>query len=64
MPLFGFEIPKAVEDSSILDPRSTWEDKDAYDAQARKLAETFISNFKTLTGTDPGKALEKAERKP
>ncbi len=44
---FGFEVPVAVPgvDSAILDPRSTWADKQAYDRQARKLVEMFISNF-------------------
>ncbi len=44
---FGFEVPIAVEgvDSSILDPRSTWADKDAYDATAQKLVGQFVGNF-------------------
>ena len=44
---FGFEVPLAVEgvDSAILDPRSTWEDGDAYDVQAQKLVGLFIDNF-------------------
>lgn len=44
---FGFEVPVAVDgvDSAILDPRSTWADGAAYDAQARKLATMFINNF-------------------
>ncbi len=46
-PHFGFEVPVAVEgvDSSILDPRSTWANPAAYDAQARKLADMFVANF-------------------
>ncbi|HWW63469.1 MAG TPA: phosphoenolpyruvate carboxykinase [Sphingomonadaceae bacterium] len=46
-PNFGFQVPVAVAgvDSKILDPRQTWEDKDAYDATARKLVDQFIANF-------------------
>ncbi|MDQ7077460.1 MAG: phosphoenolpyruvate carboxykinase (ATP) [Robiginitomaculum sp.] len=44
---FGLEVPVSVPDvdSAILDPRSTWADKDAYDAQAKKLVAMFINNF-------------------
>lgn len=44
---FGFEVPVSVEgvDARILDPRSTWADGEAYDAQAQKLANMFIANF-------------------
>jgi len=45
--LFGFEVPVEVPgvEPALLDPRSTWSDPSAYDAQARKLAEMFQENF-------------------
>ena len=46
-PNFGFEVPVAVPgvDSAILDPRSTWADKDEYDRTAGKLVDLFCDNF-------------------
>lgn len=44
---FGFDVPTSVPgvDSSLLDPRSTWADPKAYDAQAAKLVAMFAENF-------------------
>lgn len=44
---FGFAVPVAVDgvDTAILDPRSTWADGEAYDAQAKKLVQMFVTNF-------------------
>ena len=44
---FGFAVPLSLDgvDSAILDPRSTWADGAAYDAQAKKLVSMFVTNF-------------------
>ncbi len=46
-PNFGFEVPVACAgvDPKLLDPRSTWADPAAYDAQAAKLVNMFSENF-------------------
>ncbi len=46
-PNFGFEVPVEVPgvDRALLDPRGTWADGAAYDAQAAKLVRMFADNF-------------------
>ncbi|MGL4319551.1 MAG: phosphoenolpyruvate carboxykinase (ATP), partial [Paracoccaceae bacterium] len=48
---FGFDVPVAVAgvDGTLLDPRRTWADPAAYDAQARKLVGMFAQNFAQYT---------------
>jgi phosphoenolpyruvate carboxykinase (ATP) len=46
-PIFGFEVPHAVEgvDPRLLTPRDTWLDAKAYDAEAARLVGLFRRNF-------------------
>lgn len=47
-PFFGLYIPVSIEgiDSSVLNPREMWQDKNEYDVTAKKLASLFQENFK------------------
>jgi phosphoenolpyruvate carboxykinase (ATP) len=47
-PIFGVNVPVSCPDvpSEVLQPRNTWEDKEAYDRQAADLARRFNENFK------------------
>jgi phosphoenolpyruvate carboxykinase (ATP) len=49
-PVFGLAVPREAPgvDASLLDPRSTWRDPDAYDRKARELARMFRDNFATF----------------
>ena len=54
VPVFGLEVPRAIEKvpAEILDPRGTWKDGAAYDAQAKKLAKMFRENFEKFGSVD------------
>jgi phosphoenolpyruvate carboxykinase (ATP) len=49
-PIFNLEVPREVPGvpTEILDPRGTWKDAEAYDAQARRLATRFHDNFESF----------------
>jgi phosphoenolpyruvate carboxykinase (ATP) len=49
-PVFNIDVPTTCPDvpAAVLDPRGTWADKAAYDAQAAKLGGMFAENFKTF----------------
>jgi len=46
-PVFGVLMPKSCTGvpADILNPRNTWNDKEAYDSKATHLAKQFASNF-------------------
>jgi Phosphoenolpyruvate carboxykinase (ATP) len=50
-PVFGLDVPVQVPDvdPKLLDPRSTWRDREAYDQKAAELAAMFRSNFEKFT---------------
>ena len=50
-PTFGVQVPTSIEGvpSELLIPANTWDDGDAYAASCRKLAASFVENFKKYT---------------
>ena len=50
-PTFGVQVPTSIEGvpSELLIPENTWEDKAAYQASCKKLAASFVENFKKYT---------------
>ena len=50
-PVFGVSVPVSCPDvpPEVLNPRNTWNDQQAYDIQARKLAVMFTENFKVFS---------------
>ncbi len=52
-PFFGLMIPRDVPGipNEVLDPRRSWADPAAYDAQAADLVRRFEANFETFAGS-------------
>ena len=59
LPIFNLQIPKSLAglDSSVLDPRSSYDDPAEWEKRAHHLGGLFVDNFKKFTDTDAGKAL-------
>ena len=53
--LFNLDIPTECPSvpSEILDPKTTWIDKDSYDLGATKLAQMFVDNFTKFDDVSP-----------
>ncbi|OUN00250.1 MAG: phosphoenolpyruvate carboxykinase (ATP) [Firmicutes bacterium ZCTH02-B6] len=52
-PHFGLMIPTSCPGvpSEMLDPKALWSDRDAYDVQARQLAQRFAENYRRFGGS-------------
>ncbi len=61
--LFHVHVPQTcpgIKDQSILQPRNTWSDKNAYDKRAKKLAEDFSKHYdKMFKGKNLSPEIEK-----
>ena len=59
LPIFNLQIPKSLAglNSSVLDPRSSYDDPAEWEKRAHHLGGLFVDNFKKFTDTDAGKAL-------
>ena len=53
-PLFGLHVPRWIDGvpETILQPRKTWDDPQAYDLRARELAGRFVENFRRFGEVD------------
>jgi phosphoenolpyruvate carboxykinase (ATP) len=63
-PVFGFQVPVTAPgvDESLLDPRSTWADREAYDRKARGLAQMFVDDFHAKHADAPPEVAAAAPR--
>lgn len=54
-PIFQILVPETVPGvpNDILDPQNTWDDREAYERQAKDLAMRFVTNFKQFSDARP-----------
>jgi phosphoenolpyruvate carboxykinase (ATP) len=59
IPIFNLTVPTELAgvESSVLDPRGTYPDRQVWDNKANNLASLFIDNFSKFTDTENGVAL-------
>lgn len=62
VPVFNFKVPVSLNDvnSSILDPRDTYEEASQWEVKAKDLAARFVKNFEQYTDNLEGQNLVKA----
>jgi phosphoenolpyruvate carboxykinase (ATP) len=58
-PIFNLDVPVSCPGvpDDVLDPQSTWPDPDAYERQARELAQMFAKNFDRFAASLPPEVL-------
>lgn len=63
-PVFGLEMPTTCENVPVelLNPKNTWDDKDAYDKKALELADAFVKNFEQFADYANDEILNAAPR--
>lgn len=61
-PVFQVAVPQEVPNApaEVLNPRNTWEDKEAYDKKANELAKAFKENFSKFEAEASQEILESA----
>ncbi len=63
-PVFGLSVPSSIPGvpPQLLSPRDTWDDKDAFDLQQKRLAGMFRDNFGQYAGGLPEGVVESGPR--
>ena len=64
-PIFNLDVPVSCPGvpREVLDPRSTWDDADAYDEQAQELARMFVKNFESFADSVPAEVVAAGPRR-
>jgi phosphoenolpyruvate carboxykinase (ATP) len=59
-PIFNVDVPVSCPGvpDEVLDPQATWPDPDAYEKQARELAQMFVKNFDRFAASLPSAVLQ------
>jgi phosphoenolpyruvate carboxykinase (ATP) len=60
-PVFNFDVPKSCPGvpDDVLWPETTWDDKEAFKVELRKLAEKFQENFEKYADETPEEVIQK-----